>query len=69
MAAFNWVLKGRCYKLGHEVPHAGHVIPNRLIVAREMDPAKLVPLFEKYGYELLGPPLSQRDALASAGAD
>ena len=48
MAAFNWVLKGRCYKLGHEVPHAGHVIPNRLIVAREMDPAKVVPhLFEE----------------------
>ena len=43
MTAFNWLLKGRCYKLGHDVPHAGGVIPNRLIVAREMDPLKLIP--------------------------
>jgi 3-isopropylmalate/(R)-2-methylmalate dehydratase small subunit len=48
MTAFNWLLKGRCYKLGHDVPHPGGVIPNRLIVAREMDPRKLVPhLFEE----------------------
>ena len=48
MSAFNWLLKGRCYKLGHDVPHPGGVIPNRLIVAREMDPEKLVPhLFEE----------------------
>ena len=48
MTTFNWLLKGRCYKLGHDVPHPGGVIPNRLIVAREMDPQKLVPhLFEE----------------------
>ena len=48
MTTFNWLLKGRCYKLGHDVQHAGGVIPNRLIVAREMDPQKLVPhLFEE----------------------
>ena len=48
MTEFNWRLKGRCYKLGHDVPHAGGVIPNRLIVAREMDPQKLIPhLFEE----------------------
>ena len=48
MTNFNWLLKGRCYKLGHDVPHPGGVIPNRLIVAREMDPQKLVPhLFEE----------------------
>ncbi len=48
MIEFNWQLKGRCYKLGHDVPHPGGVIPNRLIVAREMDPLKLVPhLFEE----------------------
>ena len=48
MSEFNWLLKGRCYKLGHDVPHPGGVIPNRLIVAREMDPQKLVPhLFEE----------------------
>ncbi len=44
---FSWLLKGRCHKLGHDVPHSGGVIPNRLIVARETDPQKLVPfLFE-----------------------
>ena len=48
MSAFNWQLKGRCYKLGPDVPHPGGVIPNRLIVAREMDPQNLVPyLFEE----------------------
>jgi 3-isopropylmalate/(R)-2-methylmalate dehydratase small subunit len=48
MTEFNWLLKGRCYKLGHDVPHPGGVIPNRLIVAREMDPQKLIPhLFEE----------------------
>jgi 3-isopropylmalate/(R)-2-methylmalate dehydratase small subunit len=47
-AGFQWVLRGRCYRLGHDVPHAGGVIPNRLIVAREFDAAKLVPhLFEE----------------------
>lgn len=48
MTEFGWVLKGRCYKLGHDVPHPGGVIPNRLITAREMDPQKLIPhLFEE----------------------
>ena len=48
MSDFDWVLKGRCYKLGHDVPHAGGVIPNRYIVARQFDPAELVPyLFEE----------------------
>jgi len=43
MTEFIWLLKGRCYKLGHDVPHAGGVIPNRIIVAREMDPQKIIP--------------------------
>jgi len=48
MTAFPWLLKGRCYRLGHNVPHAGGVIPDRLITAREFDPAKLIPhLFEE----------------------
>ena len=48
MTDFNWLLKGRCYKLGHDVPHAGGVIPNRLIIARETDPQKIIPyLFEE----------------------
>jgi len=46
--AFAFRLQGRCYKLGDFVPHAGGVIPDRLITSREMDPQKLVPhLFEE----------------------
>ncbi len=48
MTDFAWLLRGRCYKLGHNVPHAGGVIPDRLIVSRELDPQKLIPhLFEE----------------------
>ena len=48
MSEFEWVLSGRCYRLGHDVPHAGGVIPNRYIVARQFDPGALVPhLFEE----------------------
>ncbi len=48
LTEFSWLLKGRCYKLGHDVPHPGGVIPNALITAREMDPQKLIPhLFEE----------------------
>lgn len=47
MDDFPWLLKGRCTKLGHDVPHAGGVIPDRLITSREFDPQKLIPhLFE-----------------------
>ena len=43
----SWLLQGRCHRLGHEVPHAGGVIPDRLITSREFDPQKLIPhLFE-----------------------
>lgn len=48
MSEFSWVLRGRCYRLGHNVPHAGGVIPDRLITSRELDPQKLVThLFEE----------------------
>ena len=48
MSDFSWLLEGRCYKLGHNVAHAGGVIPDRLITSREVDPKKLVPhLFEE----------------------
>jgi 3-isopropylmalate/(R)-2-methylmalate dehydratase small subunit len=48
MNEFAWKLAGRCYKLGHDVPHPGGVIPDRLITGREMDPQKLIPhLFEE----------------------
>jgi 3-isopropylmalate/(R)-2-methylmalate dehydratase small subunit len=45
---FQWTLRGRCYKLGHDVPHPGGVIPLYYITAREMNPQVLVPhLFEE----------------------
>jgi len=48
MTGFTWSLKGRCYRLGDNVPHAGGVIPERLITGREFDPQKLIPhLFEQ----------------------
>ena len=48
MENFDWVLKGRCYKLGHDVPHPGGVVPNRIIIGRHFDPADIIPhLFEE----------------------
>jgi 3-isopropylmalate/(R)-2-methylmalate dehydratase small subunit len=48
MNEFQWRLKGRCYKLGHDVPHAGGVIPNAMIGGRYFDPKDLIPrLFEE----------------------
>jgi 3-isopropylmalate/(R)-2-methylmalate dehydratase small subunit len=48
MTPMLWSLRGRCYLLGHNVPHAGGVIPDRLITSREFDPKNLVPhLFEE----------------------
>lgn len=48
MSEFNWSLRGRCYKLGHNVPHPGGVIPLSFITARETDPTVLIPhLFEE----------------------
>ncbi|MGH8616993.1 MAG: hypothetical protein ACREUW_04830 [Burkholderiales bacterium] len=48
MADDQWLLRGRCYKLGHDVPHPDGVIPQRFIIARCFDPAELIPhLFEK----------------------
>ena len=48
MSEFQWRLRGRCYKLGHDVPHAGGVIPNAMIGGRFFDPKDLVPrLFEE----------------------
>jgi 3-isopropylmalate/(R)-2-methylmalate dehydratase small subunit len=41
MHDFEWTLRGRCYKLGDDVPHADGVIPARFITARETNPAVL----------------------------
>ena len=44
----DWVLKGRCYKLGHDVAHPGGVVPNRIIIGRHFDPHDIIPhLFEE----------------------
>ena len=48
MAESFWRLRGRCLKLGHDVPHANGIVPLRLITGRENDPAKITPyLFEQ----------------------
>ena len=45
---FEWRLRGRCYKLGHDVPHPGGVIPNWIIAGRYFDAKNIVPhLFEE----------------------
>jgi len=45
---FAWRLRGRCYKLGDDVPHAGGVVPNWLISGRYMNPKDIIPhLFEE----------------------
>ncbi|MCC7487317.1 MAG: hypothetical protein IT529_20270 [Burkholderiales bacterium] len=43
MSEFQWLLKGRCYKLGHDVPHPGGVIPNWLVAGRYVDSKDLIP--------------------------
>jgi 3-isopropylmalate/(R)-2-methylmalate dehydratase small subunit len=48
MTGFNWTLEGHAYKLGHDVPHPGVVIPQYLIAGRYLDAKDLVPhLFEQ----------------------
>ena len=48
MSAFEWKLRGRCYKLGDDIPHAGAVIPQWIIAGRFLDPEVVVPhLFEQ----------------------
>jgi len=45
---FQWRLRGRCYKLGDDVPHAGGVVPNWIIGGRYFDPKDIIPhLFEE----------------------
>ena len=41
--AFSWTLRGRCYRLGDDVPHAGGVVPNWLISGRYMNPKDIIP--------------------------
>ena len=47
-APFSWTLRGRCYRLGHDVPHMGGVVPMRVVSEMRFDPADIVPhLFEE----------------------
>jgi 3-isopropylmalate/(R)-2-methylmalate dehydratase small subunit len=56
MREFEWTLRGRCYRLGDDVPHADGVIPAQFIIDRETDPALLVP----HLFELTDPGFSSR---------
>ena len=40
---FQWRLRGRCYKLGHDVPHQGAVVPASVIAGRYFDPKEIIP--------------------------
>ena len=45
---FSWVLRGRCWRLGHDVPHMGGVVPMRIVSEMRHDPQDIVPhLFEE----------------------
>jgi len=47
MSAFEWKLAGRCFRLGHDVPHAGVVVPPWIVTGRHFDAKDIVPhLFE-----------------------
>ena len=58
MSEFQWLLKGRCYKLGHDVPHPGGVIPNWLIAGRYLDPKDVPRDLDDRGGEGLPPELA-----------
>jgi 3-isopropylmalate/(R)-2-methylmalate dehydratase small subunit len=46
--AFSWTLRGRCWKVGHDVPHMGGVVPMRIVSEMRSDPADIIPhLFEE----------------------
>lgn len=45
---FPWTVQGRCWRLGHDVPHMGGVVPMRIVSEMRFDPAQIVPhLFEE----------------------
>lgn len=44
---FSWSLTGRCWCVGHDVPHMGGVVPMRIVSEMRMDPKEIIPhLFE-----------------------
>ncbi len=45
---FQWVFRGRCWRLGHDVPHMGGVVPMRIVSEMRQDPKDIIPhLFEE----------------------
>ena len=40
---FEWVRRGRCYLLGHDVPHMGGVVPMHIVTEMRHDPKDIVP--------------------------
>ena len=47
-SGFSWRRAGRCYRLGHDVPHMGGVVPMRIVSEMRYDPKDIVPhLFEE----------------------
>jgi 3-isopropylmalate/(R)-2-methylmalate dehydratase small subunit len=45
---FSWVFKGRCTKLGHDVPHMGGVVPMKIVSEQRYEPKDIIPhLFEE----------------------
>lgn len=45
---FSWVLRGRCWRFGHDLPHMGGVVPMHVVSEMRHDPKDIVPhLFEE----------------------
>ncbi len=40
---FAWRKRGRCYHLGHDVPHMGGVVPMRIVSEMRYDPKDIIP--------------------------
>jgi 3-isopropylmalate/(R)-2-methylmalate dehydratase small subunit len=40
---FSWMLQGRAYKLGHDVPHMGGVVPMRVVSEQWFEPKDIIP--------------------------
>ena len=46
--AFSWIFRGRCTRLGHDVPHMGGVVPMKIVSEQRYDPKDIIPhLFEE----------------------
>jgi 3-isopropylmalate/(R)-2-methylmalate dehydratase small subunit len=46
--AFSWIFRGRCTRLGHDIPHMGGVVPMRIVSEQRYDPKDIIPhLFEE----------------------